>query len=173
MTTTTPFASGSDLDARPTDRDAALAGASAAVRAWARWHIWPTVTETVTVDGKGGVTLMLPTLHLIDVTGVTDDGVAVPDVEWSAAGFVRAAGHRWSTRLRGVTATITHGHPVLPAEILQVVLDAAASGLAASAMAGIEREQAGPFSTSYRAATAALSPASASLVSAYRLPPEA
>nr|RZI35321.1 hypothetical protein BJQ95_02388 [Cryobacterium sp. SO1] len=60
------------------------------------------------------------------------DQVIDPEtLEWSAAGFARLpAGQRWTTRLRGVRITLTHGYdsaPVVVEIILAMVARAAAS----------------------------------------------
>lgn len=99
----------------------AWAAACAAVRSYCRWHVAPSVTETVTLDGPGGSILLLPTLHLTDLT-ITNDGTAVTDPEWSEAGMVRGS---WTSRFRGITATMTHGYDACPADVLQIVKDMA------------------------------------------------
>lgn len=169
---TEPFASVPDLDARSTDKELALDGASAAVRAWAGWHIWPPKTEAVTVDGSGGPVQMLPTLRLTAVSSVVNDGATVTDFQWSEVGFLRLPAGRFTSKLRGVVATITHGFTDVPVELVQVVIDAAVVGMATSGSA-VQSESAGPFSVSYRAAESALSSAAMSSVARYRLPPGA
>lgn len=128
------------------DSDAADA-ASAAVRSYCGWHIAPTTTQMLTLDGSGSSTLILPTLYLTAVTDVTNDGVAVDDVEWSQAGFARL--YRWSCRLRGVTATITHGYDQCPAEVAAVVVALARQDGSAAAMQGVKSRQVGPLAWQY------------------------
>jgi hypothetical protein len=65
------------------DEDA-WAATVAEVRAFCGWHIAPEVTETLTLDGPGGYVLVLPTLHLVDLVSVTNDGTAITDPEWPA-----------------------------------------------------------------------------------------
>lgn len=86
------------------------------IRAYCNWHIAPNVSETITVDGPGCSTLFLPTLHLTELTAVTNDGAPVADPEWSESGMVRGAS--WSSRFRGVTVTMTHGYEDWPAELV-------------------------------------------------------
>ena len=120
------------LAAAPDGVDAdAWDAAAAAVRAYCGWHIAPSVTETVTVDGSGGDVQFLPTLHLTDLASISSDGTTVTDPEWSAAGMVRGAS--WSRRFRSVEATMTHGYDLCPPEILGVLHEAADRGLAGSA----------------------------------------
>ena len=92
--------------------------ACAAVRSFCGWHVAPSLTEPVTVDGPGGDTLLLPTLHLTNLTDVTNDGAPVANPEWSATGMVRGS---WTSKFRGVVATMTHGHSACPPELLAVV----------------------------------------------------
>ena len=62
----------------------AWAATVAEVRAYCGWHIAPVVTETLTLDGPGGHLLVLPTLRLVDLLSVTNEGHAV--VETGARG---------------------------------------------------------------------------------------
>lgn len=122
--------------AAPDSVTSALDAASAAVRGYCRWHVYPEVTETLVVDGFGGGVLLLPTLKLSAITalsetqrGVGQSPVALTpatDLEWSAAGMVwRQNGSCWTRRARGITITITHGYAEVPAEIASIVLDLA------------------------------------------------
>lgn len=92
------------------------------IRGYCRWHIAPTHTEAITGDGPGGDLLALPTQHLTDVASITNDGTAVTDPEWSQSGLVRT-GWRWSSKMRGVVATITHGYELWPEELEALALD--------------------------------------------------
>lgn len=89
------------------------------IRSYCGWHIAPSITETVRVDGSGGDTQLLPTLHLTDLTGVKSDGRAVLDPEWSEMGMIRGS---WTSKFRGVEATMTHGFESCPVEILPIVI---------------------------------------------------
>lgn len=94
-----------------------LAGALAAARAYCGWHVIPEVEETVTVDGPGSPLLVFPTLRLVDVTELSEDGTAVDlaGVEWSGRGLVRKAGRGcWTGKYRGITAKIKHGFTSAP-----------------------------------------------------------
>lgn len=99
------------------------AQAVASVREYCGWHIAPEIDEEVTADGSGCAVQMLPTLRLVDLISITNDGVAVSNPEWSAAGFVRGL---WTCRLRGVTATMRHGYEDWPADLLGVMVELAA-----------------------------------------------
>lgn len=130
------------LVAAPAGVDAdAWAAACAAVRAYCGWHIAPSVTEDVTVDGSGGNIQLLPTLHLTALTSITNDGTAVTDPEWSEAGMVRG---NWTQKLRGVTANMTHGFAVCPPELLPVlraIVNGSSLGGASSVTSGTHQVQ--------------------------------
>ena len=87
-----------------------LDAALAAARRYCGWHVTPVVTETVTLDGTGGRLLALPTLRLVSIESLNENGETVdPEtLEWSTRGLVLKAG-AWTDRLSGITATIEHG----------------------------------------------------------------
>jgi hypothetical protein len=114
MTTTTPEA------------DVALA----TVVAYCGWHIAPSVTEDVVLDGTTSTVLRLPTLHLTSLDTLTISGVVVDvddpyAVEWSEAGYLRRSGG-FGTLLRGVVVGITHGYDAMPLDV-QAVIEGLAS----------------------------------------------
>lgn len=129
------------------------------IRTYCGWHIAPVATETVTVDGSGSEVQGLPTLHLVDLVAVSEDGtdLTVADVQWSAAGYLRRPGYRWTTSLRGVVAEIEHGYAEVPAGL--IALTCAVATRSWTNPAGVTREQSGGESVSYAAAdgTAAVS----------------
>ena len=151
--------------------EVAWLAACAAVRSYCGWHVAPSITETVTVDGAGGDFLLLPTLHLTALHSITSDGVGVVDPEWSGAGMVRGPG--WSRRLRGVVANITHGYDECPAEVLAVLSVMVEQG--GSSPSGAERLTNGPFTMQVSAAAQAgavgLSGQHRGVLNKYRLGP--
>lgn len=114
--------------------------AVAEVRSYCGWHIAPVVTETLTRDGSGGPVLVLPTLRLVDLVSLTEDGTALADLEWSTSGMVYRGGYRrWSPKFRAVVAEIEHGFEEWPADLLRVMADmatTAARGGVASVTSG-------------------------------------
>jgi hypothetical protein len=93
-----------------------LAAVSSYIRRYCGWHIAPSLTMDLTVDGSGSTILTLPTLHLTALTSITEQGASSPSIyddvtyDWSANGTVVKANHTaWTNRLSGITATITHG----------------------------------------------------------------
>lgn len=102
------------------DEDA-WADAVAKVRGYCGWHIAPVVTEDIVLDGPGGPVVALPTLRLVDLVSITDDGSAVTDPEWSRSGIVRR--YHWTHKYRGITATIEHGYDAWPDDLTQATLE--------------------------------------------------
>ena len=140
-----------------------------AVRSRCGWHIAPSVTETVTVDGSGGSVQFLPTLHLTALASITNAGSTVSDPEWSESGMVRGA--CWTSKFRGVVADITHGYDECPPEVLAVVRNLAESG---AVMAGARQITSGPHSVTLteaaQAGASAMSPAHLAVLDRYRIP---
>lgn len=125
------------------DEDA-WAAACAAVRAYCGWHVAPVVEETVTLDGSNGPLMFLPTLRLVDLLSITNDGEAVGDPEWSANGIVRGS---WTYKLRGVVAVMEHGYEEAPVEMLAVVAEMVAS----AGRAGVEQVTSGTHTVRFGA----------------------
>jgi len=142
----TELASGPDLATwRSGDPATLVAAAEGAVRLYCGWHIAPLrEDDAVTVDGSGAKVQGLPTMHLVDVSAVTEDGetVDLEPVQWSEAGYLWRC-QAWTRKLRGVIATITHGYEDVPPEVHAVVLDLAQ--LMVNSQGGAVRQVAGPF----------------------------
>ena len=162
------------LAAAPDGVDAeAWAAACRAVREYCQWHVAPSVTQTLTLDGPGGSLLMLPSLRVTDVAEVTNDGTALADPEWSASGMIRA--RRWSSRFRGVSVTLTHGYDECPEDILAVLEHMARNKTALETFGPAQTQSAGAFSMQMPTATLAgavgLSGQHRGILDKYRLPP--
>lgn len=109
------------------------------------WHIAPSFTETVTLDGPGRSVLLLPSLHVTAVGSVTENGrelVEGTDYEWSAKGTLRRR-CGWTDRYRGIVVEFTHGYDVVPAKLAALILDVATA--AAEVPVGQQPEKIGPF----------------------------
>lgn len=95
----------------PTPEDVARSVA----RRFCGWHVTPVLTDhVVTLDGPGSALLVLPTLQLVELTGVVEDGVEldVADLFVSARGLVRKkSGAWWSRNYGAIVVTMTHGFP--------------------------------------------------------------
>lgn len=91
-----------------------LSSGLAAARRFCGWHVAAVrADDQVTIDGPGSPLLVLPTLRLIELVGVTECGAALDvanDLFVSARGLVRKrSGARWSGDYGAVVVTMTHG----------------------------------------------------------------
>lgn len=127
-----------------------LAGASAAVRNWCRWHIAPVLEETLTGDGGGGRLLLLPTGRLVSVLSVDNGGEAVDAglVDFSRHGMLELSAGSFSSRLGSVAVRVRHGFDLAEVpDVAQIVKQVTANALASPM--GATREQAGQVSVSW------------------------
>ena len=132
------------------------------VRAYCGWHIAPSRTDTIRLDGPGGTLLHLPSLHVTDIASIVSDGRTVTGFDWSQDGMVSGSG--WSSRLGGITATITHGHATLPG-----VVTAVARSLALAPDLPAKQETAGPFSVTWDDSTSTLSQVQEAALAPFRI----
>lgn len=135
-----------------------LLTAEALVRSYCGWHIAPERDETLTLDGPGGLTLVLPSLHVVDITSITQDGEELdPPYDWSASGYVFATGAwsldiswgcaGWTRTPRGIVVELTHGYAEVPAQVTAAVRSLA--GRLTTGSVGLTSLTRGPFSESY------------------------
>jgi hypothetical protein len=130
--------------------DALVDAAVATLRLEAGWHIAPQVTETITVNASGGTELILPTLHLVNVTEVRDVSGSTPVVltGWrqSRIGILtRNAG--WPRGLEVIEVDMVHGYEACPPELWPVI---ARYVQAAQTKSTVSQTSLGDFSESYR-----------------------
>ena len=119
------------------------------IRAYARWHICPIITETLTLDATGTRTINLPTLRLLEVERLEYAGqeIAPENIEFSDAGLIRVGKTSLPSRLGGIKATIRHGYdPKECVEIFQIVRALADRMQTGNASQGIVQQTTGPFS---------------------------
>lgn len=155
----------------PSDQDRLLQ-AQAVVRSYCGWHIAPLREDVeLTLDGTGTQVLLLPTMHLVEVASVTDDGNAVDlaDIQWWANGVVFNA-TRWTCERGAITINITHGYDPVPPDV-QAVVQALATRAVANTQ-GLTSKTVGPFSETYAqpATGQVLLDAERAVLSRYRLP---
>lgn len=86
-----------------------------AVRRYCGWHVTPVRTDSnVVLDGPGGRVLSLPSLRVVEVTALSENGTALDvadDIDVSATGLVRkVSGGSWTSRYGGITVTMQHGY---------------------------------------------------------------
>lgn len=134
----------------------AVAAVSRAIRRRAGWHIYPVVSaHTVVLDGNGGTVLALPTLQLVNLISITDNGLVldpVADLHISrATGLVKKrSGAHWSHHYGAITAVMDHGEEEVP-DLANLCVKLAARGLASPM--GATREQAGALSVNWSMVT--------------------
>lgn len=129
-----------------------LLQAEAEVRSYCGWHIAPTRTEELTLDGPGTCTLLLPSLHVTAIASITEDGIALvadDDYIWSASGLVERVStttQYWSNKPRSIVINLTHGWTTSPPDVAAIVQSLAARLALTS---GLVSKTVGPFSETY------------------------
>lgn len=121
-----PLIVASDLSGYPVD-EATIAAtlASATVRNYCQWHISPSATDTLVLDGNGSTLLPLPTLYLTALElAEVDDVDVLADLEWSERGILRRAAG-WPVKFRAVRVRIVHGYADVPDDVKAVAISAA------------------------------------------------
>lgn len=130
-----------------------LRAANAAVRRECGWHVAPVITETLTLDGRGGTRLLLPSLRVHAVIRVLNDGEDVTArVRYSRRAGILTLPTGWSTDVGSIEVTLEHGHPIedvpdIAALIITLTKRAAASG------ATIAQQNLGPAGVRYALGT--------------------
>lgn len=92
--------------------------ALAAARHYCGWHVTPVETETIVVDGPGGRALSLPTLRLVRLISVTENGVAIDPaslrVSANAGQVTKRSGASWTGQLGAIEVEFEHGYVEAP-----------------------------------------------------------
>lgn len=159
--------SSDDLTAfQASDPDWFLQAAGETVR-WdiCQWHIAPSITETITAPIKPDGTIMLPSLHVTDVSQVALHGLTLDPsgYHWYQSGYIRRFRHpyfEWplwpleseqpfreypSPLAQHAEVTFTHGYSELPMPVKVVALEIATRAM--EMPSGIAKEiQSGPYS---------------------------
>lgn len=127
-----------------------LEEAEGLVRDYCGWHIAPEREDDIVLDGTGNRILPLPSLHVVSVEDITDDGrtVAQAEVDVSASGYIKRS-CAWTGKPGGITLTLTHGYETVPPGVASIVKRLAQIGV--SNPGGAARIQDGPFSEAYGA----------------------
>lgn len=83
--------------------------------------------DTITLNGSGRETLLLPYMHIVGAATVQVDGQPVTDyVTDPAAGILRRTNYKiWPDSLSNVTVTCSHGYKNLPGDMQDAVLEQA------------------------------------------------
>lgn len=117
----------------PTELAKAIAAlATDAVRDYCGWRVAKTATETITLASRGTRTIFLPSLHIVSIDAVIENGVTVAagdGYDWDEAGILHRVGRRrWHAGRRTVEVTLTHGHARCPGGIATAIASAVARG---------------------------------------------
>lgn len=85
------------------------------MRDYCRWHVFPAQEATATLDGNGAESLLLPSLHVVDVLSVTVAGrlLTSDQFEWSNKGYLRRTRRQsFPDSLRAVQVRFSHGYDI-------------------------------------------------------------
>lgn len=101
-----------------------MGAAQAAIRRYCGWHVAPSVTRTIRLDGHGGDSLLLPSKHVTALSSLKLDGVEhVQDARFSEAGsLVLVNGVTFPDLPGSVEATITDGWDLEDVPEVQMIL---------------------------------------------------
>lgn len=100
-----------------------LAAAHGAVRRFCGWHVAPTITETLTLDGSGTRDILVPSLRIVQLISVTNDGVDVTSrVDTSRAGILRLTSGTWTDRFGRVSVEMRHGYDLDEVPEIQAII---------------------------------------------------
>lgn len=133
----------------------ALAAASRRFRGAVRHPVTLVSSDSITLDGNGTQSLLLPAAPVVSVESVELDGEALvlnTDYEWSADGYLRCLSGYWPNRLRCIALTYTHGYAMIPEDIQEVVLDQARAIYAITP--GVQQKTVGSQSVTFGAQAA-------------------
>jgi hypothetical protein len=105
------------LSATDSETPRMLNAALAVARSDVRWFVSPVIMgDVVTLNGNGGQLLRLPTKQVINLTSITNDGVALDPVndvilDSESGNLLILTNGRWSNQYNGVVVTMDHGYP--------------------------------------------------------------
>lgn len=98
----------------------ALNAAKRRCRNYCGWHVSPVQTDTVVLNGAGDFYLFLPTLKLVSVTSVTENGVALDPADWEVAAnvgaIVKTSRMAWKCGFSNIEVEFEHGFTAAEAE---------------------------------------------------------
>lgn len=143
--------------------EAAIAGASAAIRGYTGQKLEPLTGQVATLTALPyRQTLVLPQAHVTSVTSVVEDGTTLivgDDYQWNEAGLLTRVGRYWSTKFRGIVVTYSSGYATNSDEwaLLKAVAATAAArryqmgrrSAVSSGAAGVQSETMPDYSISY------------------------
>lgn len=117
-----------------------ITAAQAAVRRYAGWHIAPSISDTLTVDGYGGSALLIPSQHVTKLAKVMIGERDVTErVYFSQAGTLVLTGGQWPDLPGSVTVELEHGYD--PDEVPEIAALILAVGKRARSDPGVVSSQ--------------------------------
>lgn len=125
----TPLAQPEDLTGfQSSDPTMMIEWVTSVVRGYCGWHIASVVSETIYVDGEGSRHLWLPSLRVVSVDEVKNDGETLSEdcYDWSESGYLELRSGHFSTRPRGIEVTLSHGHLFAPGAVVETIVSIAA-----------------------------------------------
>lgn len=150
-----------------------LSAGLTAARRFCGWHVSPILVEDdVTIDGPDSALLVLPTLRLVELTSLVEDGITLDvdaDLRVSRRGLVnKRSGGRWSRHFGAITVSMEHGFDAADDFNAAVLSFVDRSSLAAT---GGRHKAVGPFQYEGEkfSAGSAFSDVERNLLSQYRL----
>lgn len=120
--------------------------ATRAIRDYCGWHVAPILEETLTLDGTGTDTVLLPSRRVVAISDVKvgDTSLDPSTYEWSLDGLLRCRRGCWPDRYRILTVELEHGFSddsvlstVVASIVARIRMDP--SGMLASQSAGTQR----------------------------------
>lgn len=144
---------GREIDEADASALFALDAATAMVRGIVEQYIEEVEDDVIVLDGSGTRVLLLPETPVSDVSLIEVDGeeLNADEYQWSANGYVRKLNGTWTTDLRSIEVTYTHGYATIPPLIVSITAKLAARMLDTPAAA--RQETIGAYSVSYSPAT--------------------
>lgn len=127
--------------------DDRLEQAEALVRSYCGWHIAPSRAETFSVRVAREAAILLPSLHVTDVSSVTRDGTTLEadTYWWTSAGVV--TGVEAGCWYGQVVVSFEHGYDDAPPDVTAVVQ--AIAQRAVDNPRSLIRKRVGPFEDGY------------------------
>ncbi len=106
---------GSALSESDDETERLLAAALGLARRYCGWHVTPVLEDDeVTLDGTGTCLLVLPTLKVVELTSITEDGVDLAEgISQSARApgcLFKESGGLWTRGYSNIVVTYTHGY---------------------------------------------------------------
>lgn len=127
--------------------ESAIASASASIRAYCGWHVAPSLSCTIVLDGEQG-DIWLPTCGLTAVSSVEFDGVEHTVIGFNQRGRVRTA-EKQPAGIGNVEVSYTAGFDLTAMPDLADVVKGRVIAAIALTSYGVSQETAGSLSISY------------------------